>query len=321
MRLSDYSAADADPEDWLALRWAALAGPNLPSWPQASQQWRIRVLADGLNEIKAPDAAAQAGAMQRWAAWAAGLSQAGAGHLPPIFSVRTLEMGDGLQGQGLALRYIGLGLWTDAQVTAYCQACGAPAVAAALQTNQYASLRELCRLPFNLAAQCELYQHTGQLAQDRAELLSGVVWQRIRHEQAKLPAGALAAAGLLGPRDKQRLASGQWRRALRVLPDQGALVPALDAWAEQLHQQGRAVGFDEASMLDAFDRWQALAAAQPRQGRPARHTPTTGCAGWLKAASNQKAGSVQTRPPKLCSMAAVASVSVKAAYLGSSPSR
>ena len=273
VRLPDYSSADTDPADWLAQRWAAVAGPNLPPWPKACQQLRIRVLADGLNEIKAPDVAAQAGAMQRWAAWAAGLAQAGQGHLPPIFSVRTLEMGDGLQGQGLALRYIGLGLWTDAQITAYCQARGAPAVAAALQAQAHAGLRELCRLPFNLAAQCELYLHTGQLAQDRAELLSGVVWQRILHEQAKLPAGALAAAGLLGPRDRQRIASGQWRQALRALPDQGALVPALDAWAEQLHQQGRAVGFDEASLLEAFDRWQALAAAQPRQGRPAALAP------------------------------------------------
>ena len=282
VRLSDYSSADADPADWLAQRWAAVAGPQLPAWPQACQHLRIRVLADGLNEIKAPDAAAQAGAMQRWAAWAAGLAQAGQGHLPPIFSVRTLEMGDGLQGQGLALRYIALGLWTDTQISQYCQACDTPAVAAALQAPQHAGLRDLCRLPFNLAAQCELYQHTGQLAQDRAELLSGVVWQRILHERAKLPAGALAAAGLLGPRDKQRLASGQWRQALRVLPEHGALVPALDAWAEQLHQQGRAVGFDEASVLDAFDRWQAQAAVQPRRGRSAAVAPADAAA-WLHA--------------------------------------
>ena len=49
VRLSDYSSADADPATWLAQRWAAVAGPHLPPWPQACQQLRIRVLADGLN--------------------------------------------------------------------------------------------------------------------------------------------------------------------------------------------------------------------------------------------------------------------------------
>ncbi len=65
VRLSDYGVADAEPAEWLAQRWAAAVGQALPAWGQACEDMRIRVLADGLNEIKAPDPAAQGQAMQR----------------------------------------------------------------------------------------------------------------------------------------------------------------------------------------------------------------------------------------------------------------
>jgi formylglycine-generating enzyme required for sulfatase activity len=261
VRLSDYSADDAPPAEWLAQRWALAAsartsahtkGSVLPSWAEACQRLPLRVLADGTNEIKAPNAEAQNEAMQRWAIWAAGLASSGAGHLPPLFSVRTLEQGGGLAAPGLNLRFVSMGLWTNTQMQQYCEARNAGAVWAAMQTPQRQSLLELCRLPFNLAAQCELFESTGQLATDRAELLSGVVWLRIIHEHNKQGHGALAANGLLAAKDVARIANGTWRSAMRALPEQGWLVRGLDAHAEQLHHGGREVSFSAAQAEQAF---------------------------------------------------------------------
>jgi formylglycine-generating enzyme required for sulfatase activity len=253
VRLSDYSADDAAPEVWLAQRWnVAAKGSNLPTWAEACQRLPLRVLADGINEIKAPNAEAQNEAMQRWADWAAGLAHSGAGHLPPLFSVRTLEQGGGLAAPGLNLRFVSMGLWTNTQMQQYCEARNAGAVWAAMETQQHESLLELCRLPFNLAAQCELFESTGQLAADRAELLSGVVWLRIIHEYNKQGHGALAASGLLAAKDVARIANGTWRSAMRALPEQGWLVRGLDAHAEQLHHGGREVSFSAAQAEQAF---------------------------------------------------------------------
>ncbi len=261
VRLSDYSAADAPPAEWLAQRWALAASAHtsahtkssiLPSWAEACQRLPLRVLADGINEIKAPNAEAQNEAMQRWATWAAGLASGGAGHLPPLFSVRTLEQGGGLAAPGLNLRFVSMGLWTNEQMQQYCDARNAGAVWAAMQTPHHQSLLELCRLPFNLAAQCELFESTGQLAADRAELLSGVVWLRIIHEYNKAGHGALAASGLLATKDVARIANGTWRSAMRALPEHGWLVRGLDAHAEQLHHGGREVSFSAAQAEEAF---------------------------------------------------------------------
>lgn len=263
VRLSDYAHDDASPDEWLAQRWATLAGSRLPGWAEARRLMRIRLLADGLNEIKAPDAAAQGQAMLRWARWAATLQHSGGGHLPPVFSVRTLEIGDGLQGAGLALRHVGIGRWTDDQLAQYCEARGARAVWALLNDGHHADLLDLCRLPFNAAAQCELHQASGQVAVDRAGILSGVVWHRIIHELGKGESGALAAPGLLSARDREPIGNGRWMQSMYALPEQGSLVRGLDAQAERLHREGKQTSFREAALLAGYETLKTATAFAP----------------------------------------------------------
>ncbi|WP_144290094.1 SUMF1/EgtB/PvdO family nonheme iron enzyme [Ideonella sp. A 288] len=267
-RLSEYSSASPPPAQWLAERWAA-QHPALPPLDQMHKTVRLRCLLDGLNEIRAPDRDAQVRAVDAWTDWAA--QQAAGARLAPLFSVRTLDQSP-MASSGFEVRQITVSPWTRDQMQSYCQQVLGegnglwPAIAG--DPHQLS----LCSLPFNLASQCELFRHLQRPAHDRAELLSGLFWLRLRNERAK---GTLTAPGLLTVDDFGRLAGDHWRKAPLALPERGCLVPWLDAIAQQMHRSGRAVSLARPLLLG---RVQTLHDTAVAAGRPA-----VGPAVWLAA--------------------------------------
>jgi formylglycine-generating enzyme required for sulfatase activity len=244
-RLSEYAHDSPPPAQWLAERWSS----ELPRPDQLAGRVRVRYLLDALNEIKAPDRAAQLQAIDRWTAWAAS-HNAGPGALAPLFSVRTLDQSPMSLGTQFEVRQIMLGAWSDDQIRDYCAATlgGDNPLWPQIQADTH--LLALSRLPFNLAAQCALFRSLGRPAQDRAELMGGLFWQMLAKRQGD---GALADDDLLGPRHGQawrQVASGRWHDSLYVLPDdQGCLVPWLDHTAQRLQRLGRQVSLPRRDLL------------------------------------------------------------------------
>ena len=253
-RLSEYDAAtSAEPGLWLVERWAAQY-PQLPPLAEMMRSHRVRLLLDGLNEIKAPDRVTQLQAIERWADWAA---QPEGRRLAPIFSVRTLEQSP-LSRPGSEVRQITLAAWTDKQVRDYTalRLGEGNALWPAIEGDR--ELLSLCRLPMHLDAQCGLFRHLGRPARDRAELLSGQFWLLLRRPENLR---ALQRAGLLADQDWQRLAGDGWTDPLLALPEQGCLVRWLDATAQAMHRDGREVSVARQVVLARLAEWQATDAA------------------------------------------------------------
>ena len=245
---------EAQPQAWLDQRWQVLY-PNLPPLAALSRRFKLRYLLDGVNEIQAPDAGAYRAAVRRWADWAAGLAadlaaglaQAG-GAAAPIFSVRTLDYSEPLSSPTLQVQQARLARWTPAQMAQYCTLRLGPANALWPQIKGDPKLTELCALPFNLQAQCDLTQALGRPAQDRAELFGGLAWLRLRRA---LQRRELDGDGLLGDDDRRQLVDEHyWRDHLSDLPEQGSLLPGLARQAEAMHRssQGSAVSLPRAAV-------------------------------------------------------------------------
>lgn len=244
--LSSYTLADPEPNEWLKYLWKEETKNSFLGWDEACHWAQIRILADGLNEISPNDKASRAKAMGRWAKWAADLSNSSNGRLAPVFSVRTLEIGEGLRGKKLVPRPIRLAEWSDEQIDKYCQKREAGAVLSALHKPGTDKLREMCRVPFNLHAQCELHEATGRLAVDLGEQLSGIVWLRLHRELNDRPDGALRAEGLLS-QDELEFAvrpDRPWKYDLRATPEDGWLLRGFDAHAESLIRSSKEGGVD-----------------------------------------------------------------------------
>jgi hypothetical protein len=174
-RLADFRPGDGEPGDWLARRWAAQY-PALPPLAELAGRFRLRWLLDGLNEMPAPDAAELRSRIRQWSGWIGHCAPTGgAGLRPaaPLFSVRTLEYSQPLGGDGLQVEQVRVAHWTPEQMQRYVELRLGPGHALWPAIAADAELLELCALPFNLQAQCELAEALGRPARDRAELLSG----------------------------------------------------------------------------------------------------------------------------------------------------
>jgi formylglycine-generating enzyme required for sulfatase activity len=243
-RLSEYDAEKSPPPaEWLCLstRWPS----DLPPLDALRRIARVRFLLDGLNEIKAPNRQAQLQAVDRWTEWAAAEAARGAG-LAPIFSVRALDQSP-MSTSGFEVRQIVLAPWEPAQIEAYCETRLGEGNALWTTIETDAQLLELSQLPFNLWAQCELFRVLGRAARDRAELMGGMFWQMLSRRINDPP---LRPPGLLGPADRQLIASGKWKQTLRALPDrEGCLVPWLDDTLQRLHRRGRQVSMAQSELL------------------------------------------------------------------------
>jgi formylglycine-generating enzyme required for sulfatase activity len=242
-RLSEYSFDSPAPDEWLALpaRWPQ----GLPPLPELLRVARVRFLLDGLNEIKAPDRSRQLQAIQRWTDWAD--SHASRGDLlAPVFSVRTLDQSP-LSSKDFEVRQIVLAPWGREQIESYCATRLGTGNALWPVIEQDAALLELSALPFNLWAQCKLFNTLGRPARDRAELMSGMFWQMLTRRISDAP---LQVPGLLGNEDGQLIANGQWKETLRALPERhGCLVPWLDETLQRLHRRGRQVSITRDELL------------------------------------------------------------------------
>ncbi|WP_144290095.1 SUMF1/EgtB/PvdO family nonheme iron enzyme [Ideonella sp. A 288] len=235
-RLADCPHDTPDPQAWLDAQWQLLY-PALAPLKTLARNLRLRYLLDGVNEIQAPDAAAYRKAVRRWAGWAAGLTQAAGHHAPPLFSVRTLEFSEPLSSATLQVEQARLAHWQPSQMRQYCVLRLGPANALWQRLDEDARLKDLCALPFNLAAQCDLTLALGRPAQDRAELFGGLAWLRLRRAFER---DELDGDGLLSPRDRRQLIDADhWRSHLTDLPEEGSLLAGLARQAEAMHRSGQ----------------------------------------------------------------------------------
>ncbi len=235
-RLADFPHAAAEPQAWLNEQWAKQY-PQLPSLADLSKKFRLRYLLDGVNEIKAPNAAAYSQAVSCWADWAAALNQGGSLHAAPLFSVRTLEYSAPLTSPTLQVVQARLNRWTPAQMQQYCMLALGPGNALWPQIKGDAKLLELCSLPFNLNAQCLLTRALGRPAHNRAELFNGLAWLRLKRAFERRE---LEADGLLGDLDRRQLTdAAHWKTHLNALPEEGSLVSGLSRQAEAMHRTGQ----------------------------------------------------------------------------------
>ena len=222
------------PADWLAGMWQSQYS-ELPPLAELRGRFRLRWLLDGLNEIQREDDAARQRALADWAAWI-GHAPGAATQAPPIFSVRRRDLASGLTP---GTRQAALAAWTPEQQRDYCEQRLGPGNPLWPQIEADAALRDLSGNPFQLAAQCELYAALGRPAANRAELMSGLAWLRLRRAHQR---HELDAPGLLGREDQRELSdAAHWQQHLLRLPDQGALVATLDAQAQAMHQHGQGV--------------------------------------------------------------------------------
>ncbi len=252
-RLSDHRIDAAHgraepPQAWLQRVWQE-DFPHLPSLSQLQQQFRLRWMLDGLNELQRDSDATRLEAHEAWGRW---ISQQAAQQAPPVLSVRRLDLISGLTAGTRQVTLVG---WTPTQQERYCTQRGVHAVLwPRIQSDRH--LQSLSANPFFLCAQCDLVQQLGRPAADRAELLSGVAWLRLRRAHA---AGELSADGLLTHGDMRELAlQDHWCENLLQLPDQGALVSGLDETALALHRngQGAAISLPEAQVATALGQRQ-----------------------------------------------------------------
>ncbi len=243
-RLSEYDADKSPPPaEWLTMptRWPH----DLPPPDALRRAAHVRFLLDGLNEIKASTREKQLEAVAAWTEWAAAVAARGDG-LAPVFSVRTLDQSP-MSASGFEVRQVVLAPWDAPQIAAYCQAQLGDDNALWPTIERDAALLELSRLPFNLWAQCALFTALGRAARDRAELMSGLFWQVLAKRVNDAP---LKVPGLVGERTRKLIASGDWKKTPRALPDdEGCLVPWLDDALQRLHRQGRQVSVTQADLL------------------------------------------------------------------------
>ena len=261
-RLSDYDAdRDRTPGEWLAAQWQAQWQEALPPLAEVGRHVRVRWVLDGFNEIGHQDDAQYEAAASQWRRWLGDWSASQALPQPaPLLSVRTREQAD----LGKTVRRIDIEQWNDEQMRLYCRqrfltapddpAADDPPLWLQLSRRDQAPLREMCRLPFHLAAQCTLFLALGRPARHRAELISGLVWLGLIRDLDK---AHLGATGLLSRHDRRRLIEVRdrgWGRESDVLipPCEGRLLPWLDRQAEWMHAQGLSVSVSRGQVLQAL---------------------------------------------------------------------
>ena len=250
--------ADAD-----AMAWArdylrqdgappAVLDAFTPDGLQAPPGWRLRLLLDGLNELKLPPGQLP---HERAAVVAHALRPRGPLPLPMLLSIRQHHI-DSLAG--LELLRVDVQEWDDAGVRAYLARRfpapprlrddkKAPWWPYWQQLQATPQALHLCRTPMYLAGQCDLwaagYPHP---VRDRAALYTAWLWQRLRRElgyqrpphagppQPNDTARRWREQGLLTQRDCELLAGDHWLSERPAeLPLAGLLGQGLLRQAEQ----------------------------------------------------------------------------------------
>ena len=231
----------AGPPELLGL----LAGRG--SWAQ-ERHLRARVLLDGLNELRVPQASQRA---QRAGQVVAALSTLMHGQLPALLSIRSSHVAE--LGSFDVLQ-VDVQDWTQQHITDYLGQCfPGQAEARLAELAKVKGALALCQRPMHLAAQCELMA-SGYAAPpgDRAALYQAWLWQRLRralgresgHENQRVPHACWTESGpdhpdevLLTAADRAAIFNDEaWHKGpLRPLPLQGQLLrslmrQALDQW-------------------------------------------------------------------------------------------
>lgn len=257
MRLSSYRREPVagelrwpDCERWLEAQWAVQTGaaPGL-SLQALRRQFKLRVLLDGINEIEpAADPALRQDAMRRFAEWVNRLRHQ---QLPPLFSVRRQDRGLVMLGhEDLTVRESEIVRWNRERIEHFCRRDEARfgGLWQALRTD--ASLLALCQVPFNLMAQCALYEQR-YFAESRADLFVGMVWLKL---QRGLKSGDIARPGLLSVLDRDLISSGSiWRgkHTRHSLPLEGGLLQGLQDQAREMAPRLQ-IAYDDAARFEAW---------------------------------------------------------------------
>jgi formylglycine-generating enzyme required for sulfatase activity len=236
-----------DIEQWIDQQLAGEVGRECsdpPTLSRLSQRYKVRLLFDGLNEIRAP------GAEEKWAAqaeivkWAARYGSSG--HPAPIFTVRSAEfirVPTGLDGEPWPAE-VDVLPWRDEEMEAYCKlrfpGKGNPVWGSVLDrpAAERVELLDLLRNPFNLKLQCDLFDHDrGELAKNRTDLLGRVGLLRLatavldrKGNAASLDLVTESDVKLLGKSERSPI------RPLHALQFRGSFLRTLARLAFRLHE-------------------------------------------------------------------------------------
>jgi formylglycine-generating enzyme required for sulfatase activity len=287
LSLADFDATPTDlrldsalPQRWVQQAgWVSTAKPTTASDGPMGVPWQalqavadLRLLVDGLNEIKATTPAQRKDfntALHAWLTRCVASPQ----QLASILTVRQLNY-QAFRSDATHLatvRVVDVQGWTHAQILDYCDkrfpGKGNPVWAAlqALPDHQRLGLLELFANPFNLAVQCTLFRVDGRLARNRSELLGRTALLRLRDALAK-SVEEVSAAGLvdaaLDPSTISNHADKPDGGYLHTLHIQGSLLQSLAAiglamhttanggWGQQALNAGDAIAMRAASAMN-----------------------------------------------------------------------
>jgi formylglycine-generating enzyme required for sulfatase activity len=256
----DPALAEAEIQNWLRAEAETQFGRDSPlnellagsAAVRPRSSMRLRLLLDGLNELKVPPGADREERAR--AVVGACLRLLGEGGLPPLLSTRAhhpFELHDRHLLEVLTLDVLP---WGKEQIEPYLKLRFRDQPGAAdrhwseLSAPGNAAALELCRVPMNLDGQCELLEHSkgGKLFTERASLFTAWLWQRLWREtqvDGILPVNSLMHEDwLLSALDRKAIKNRTaWLgHALRKLPCQGLLLPTLMRQAgEQWRQAAR----------------------------------------------------------------------------------
>ena len=259
LRLSTYKPIKNNqcpvPDEWLEDQWQASA-PGLPALDELKEDFRLRFLLDGINEIPA---SIRRDAVDNWSQWVEEVRSAGQ-VLPPVFSVRVHEYTNRLHLPHDVATEVQLRLWQRKQINEYIDkqvGSNSPLAGQITQDNQ---LIEFYGLPLNLYHLCELYRSPkfrGLMQSDvkvlikhRGRLYIAMLWLRLQRLLTNSNyRQQLNDSGLLTERHCQALEQPQPDfQNLRNLLEKCPLVSVLKAQALTMQREGTQISVDEATV-------------------------------------------------------------------------
>jgi formylglycine-generating enzyme required for sulfatase activity len=300
--LGAYDVRDGvfqDPEAWIrgqwADRWEGL--PVLaPALEELTQSFRVRLMLDGLNEIRAISAEQREQAATVWARWLARRS-AGVGLFasspPPVFTVRTLNVGralryhDDISGLHAAPWRVDVDAMDTGRIQTFVFSNAGAAASTlwpAIESNT--PLLRFFSNPFNLFIQCEYARARGSvdvgapLLRSRADLMCAQLWNWLWRGLVGRcpPEESMIVDSVLSPRDRDAVAG--WRQSatahLHDLPDEGDLLRGLGDFAWRVHS-------DNDGALVVLSPREAMAAAFPSQQLATHEAAVLRAEAWWRA--------------------------------------
>ncbi|OGA98184.1 MAG: hypothetical protein A3E25_20900 [Burkholderiales bacterium RIFCSPHIGHO2_12_FULL_69_20] len=244
--LGEFDPSATSPMDDIERLWKQ-ENKAMPRLAQLAGQHPVRLILDGLNEIKAPDSISdtdeRADFLRRARRRLAdAVRRAGFPMAAPIYSVRVLDRGIGLgltAHDDYAVAEVELAEWDDERMQQYCQKRLTIDQAAALwkQLQGSAELKAFCARPMILSGQCDLVRDLGltQAVTNRARLFALMVWAGLAKWREPL-----RAAGLLSNGDVDLVGNrAHWLQPQNMiaLPTGGALVSGLDRQGDALRRR------------------------------------------------------------------------------------